>query len=216
MSISAPVAGWYRDPTGRHELRYWDGAMWTTAVRTDGARQLDPDLRPPSAPVPAATHRPAEAGRAATRAATRPRSPMVAGTLTLGGAALIALGSALPWAEAQVGSHAVSKSGIDGDGTITIALAAFVVACFVALPKSRRLGVLVAVFAAAAGAVALHNIIDVSQKADDLAKTSTAAAPVSAGVGIGSWITLGAAVITFVGGLALVAAAPKRSDAAPA
>jgi hypothetical protein len=34
----APMAGWYPDPSGRHELRYWDGKGWTSHVR-DGASQ---------------------------------------------------------------------------------------------------------------------------------------------------------------------------------
>ena len=34
----APMAGWYPDPSGRHELRYWDGKGWTSHVR-DGAVQ---------------------------------------------------------------------------------------------------------------------------------------------------------------------------------
>lgn len=34
----APIAGWYPDPSGRHELRYWDGKGWTSHVR-DGANQ---------------------------------------------------------------------------------------------------------------------------------------------------------------------------------
>lgn len=39
----APLAGWYPDPGGRHELRYWDGKGWTALVR-DGAEQgTDPD-----------------------------------------------------------------------------------------------------------------------------------------------------------------------------
>lgn len=40
---SAPsAAGWHGDPTGRNEARYWDGAAWTTQVRTDGVKSNDP------------------------------------------------------------------------------------------------------------------------------------------------------------------------------
>jgi hypothetical protein len=31
-------AGWYRDPSGRDELRYWDGAHWTDQVAPDDVR----------------------------------------------------------------------------------------------------------------------------------------------------------------------------------
>jgi len=31
-------AGWYPDPAGRHEHRYWDGARWTEHVASEVAR----------------------------------------------------------------------------------------------------------------------------------------------------------------------------------
>lgn len=42
---SAPVAGWYRDPSGRFELRYWDGWAWSEHVASYGAMYLDPPRR---------------------------------------------------------------------------------------------------------------------------------------------------------------------------
>ncbi|MCE5202657.1 MAG: DUF2510 domain-containing protein [Actinomycetia bacterium] len=35
-------AGWYADPAGRHQLRYWDGARWTSSVSDGGAVSQDP------------------------------------------------------------------------------------------------------------------------------------------------------------------------------
>ena len=35
-------AGWNTDPTGRFQLRYWDGAAWTDHVSTNGVQQTDP------------------------------------------------------------------------------------------------------------------------------------------------------------------------------
>jgi hypothetical protein len=32
---------WLADPTGRHELRYWNGAAWTTHVADDGKQSED-------------------------------------------------------------------------------------------------------------------------------------------------------------------------------
>lgn len=29
QAVSVPLPNWYSDPTGRHSLRYWDGAVWT-------------------------------------------------------------------------------------------------------------------------------------------------------------------------------------------
>jgi hypothetical protein len=42
-------AGWYPDPTGRHESRYFDG-QWTQHVSSRGVNSIDPL---PAAPVPA-------------------------------------------------------------------------------------------------------------------------------------------------------------------
>ena len=42
-SPPAPTpAGWHRDPTGRHETRYWDGAAWTEHVADGGVAGTDP------------------------------------------------------------------------------------------------------------------------------------------------------------------------------
>lgn len=40
MSDAHP-ANWYPDPTGRHELRYWDGGRWTDHVSDGGATSTD-------------------------------------------------------------------------------------------------------------------------------------------------------------------------------
>lgn len=33
---------WHPDPTGRHELRYWDGSVWTDHVADRGVQAMDP------------------------------------------------------------------------------------------------------------------------------------------------------------------------------
>jgi hypothetical protein len=49
--VSDP-AGWYPDPTTRHELRYWDGYAWLDNVSDSGAAATDPlggkPMPPPS------------------------------------------------------------------------------------------------------------------------------------------------------------------------
>jgi len=46
--MSTP-ANWHPDPTGRHELRYWDGQQWTAHVSDNGNQGTDPvDAAPPS------------------------------------------------------------------------------------------------------------------------------------------------------------------------
>ena len=46
MEPSAP--GWYPDPYGRHEHRYWSGVRWSRHVEDDGRRTQEP---PPEQPV---------------------------------------------------------------------------------------------------------------------------------------------------------------------
>ncbi len=36
--------GWYADPSGRYELRYWDGAQWTEHVSRAGQQYTDPPV----------------------------------------------------------------------------------------------------------------------------------------------------------------------------
>lgn len=36
------VAGWYDDPSARHEQRYWDGREWTAIVSDGSVRSQDP------------------------------------------------------------------------------------------------------------------------------------------------------------------------------
>ena len=40
--MSALPQGWYPDPLGRFQQRYWDGDEWTARVRTGDVQQTDP------------------------------------------------------------------------------------------------------------------------------------------------------------------------------
>ncbi len=40
--MSGPAAGWFPDPLGRHEARYWDGNAWTAHVSDAGQVTTDP------------------------------------------------------------------------------------------------------------------------------------------------------------------------------
>jgi hypothetical protein len=44
------AAGWYPDPLGRHELRWWGGMSWMDAVRDGDVQDVDP-VDPPEAPA---------------------------------------------------------------------------------------------------------------------------------------------------------------------
>ena len=50
----ASVAGWYADPAGKAELRYWDGSTWTdrTKDRADGAAASAPTAKSKPAAQP--------------------------------------------------------------------------------------------------------------------------------------------------------------------
>ena len=45
-----PAAGWYPDPLGRHEHRYFDGSVWTSHVADAGRAAEDPLSPPPPRP----------------------------------------------------------------------------------------------------------------------------------------------------------------------
>ena len=43
-SASSVPAGWYADPAGRFDLRYWDGGTWTEHVSRAGQQFTDPPV----------------------------------------------------------------------------------------------------------------------------------------------------------------------------
>jgi Protein of unknown function (DUF2510)/HIRAN domain len=42
----AASAGWYPDPSGRHEHRFWSGTLWTEQVADSGEPSIDPLVEP--------------------------------------------------------------------------------------------------------------------------------------------------------------------------
>ena len=42
--------GWWPDPFGRHEVRYYDGKKWTDFVFDKGVSSVDPAIVSPTAP----------------------------------------------------------------------------------------------------------------------------------------------------------------------
>lgn len=43
-NTAAAPAGWYADPSGRYELRYWDGGAWSEHVARGGQQFTDPPV----------------------------------------------------------------------------------------------------------------------------------------------------------------------------
>lgn len=39
---SVQASDWYADPSGRHQLRYWDGSSWSSYVADNGVQSTDP------------------------------------------------------------------------------------------------------------------------------------------------------------------------------
>ena len=44
VAVPAVPAGWYADPAGRFELRYWDGSTWSEHVSRAGQQFTDPPV----------------------------------------------------------------------------------------------------------------------------------------------------------------------------
>lgn len=41
-AVPSVPANWYKDPSGRFEMRYWNGSEWTEHVATAGKQSVDP------------------------------------------------------------------------------------------------------------------------------------------------------------------------------
>ena len=41
-----PAAGWYADPSGHHEARYWDGDRWTDRIADRGVENAGLPMTP--------------------------------------------------------------------------------------------------------------------------------------------------------------------------
>src|SRR5262249_31360559 len=69
-------AGWYHDPSARHERRYWDGTDWTAHVSDGGIAATDqPGARPPATSEHPAEPPPATGPPAAVPPAAAPPPP---------------------------------------------------------------------------------------------------------------------------------------------
>jgi hypothetical protein len=71
------AAGWYPDPTGRHEHRFWDGNAWTINVADAGVTGIDQRIRETMADQGATTTVATAAAVTAPAAPTTP-APIVA------------------------------------------------------------------------------------------------------------------------------------------
>jgi hypothetical protein len=176
--------GWYPDPSGSGQQRYWDGNQWTD------------------------NYSPASGGAPAASAAALPSLWWGAPAAV----ALLVLGAIGPWATVDIAafgqSASASEGGLESDGVITLVLG-LIDGGLLGVWRGQRAR-WQAIVAAVLGALALLvAIIDVS----DVSGTDVGlggAADVS--VGWGLWVTLlGAIVMIVVSGLLIAKSRPKLS-----
>ena len=223
-------AGWYPDPWGQAARRWWDGQQWTSNVdgaASPGATAQVPQA-PPAAPATQAPQAPQSpwqpqapwasgpgglppagtAGYGAAPTAQAPANPLTK-VLALGGAALAAIGSFLPWATVSGGFVDISKNGMDGDGVITLVGALVfgglaVWSLMGSWSKGRMIGALVV-----AVLVTLIAVIDIADVASRFSDIDTEALGLDVSIGIGLWIVLLGGLAGVAGcTMALVAAKP--------
>jgi hypothetical protein len=108
--------GWFPDPTGRHDHRWWDGAAWTGHVADAGVASLDALPAPSVATAPSALR--------VSAAATSGNDPVAVASLAVAlGSILLALvpgfGLVLPVVAivlAMIGRTRIRTSRRAGDG----------------------------------------------------------------------------------------------------
>lgn len=107
MSQGGATPGWYDDPFGRFEKRWFDGTTWSDQVWQAGAQQVDPPTAAPAAPAAPAFDPNATQTVNLGQAAVPPAAvPPAAGAAPAGGP---------PPAAAPVGAGAIA--GAPGTGT---------------------------------------------------------------------------------------------------
>jgi hypothetical protein len=115
--------------------------------------------------------------------------------VALGGAAIAALGSFLPWVTVTSGLGHVTRDGIDGDGQLTLATSLIFTVLY--FGRDRIRATLAAVAAFATGGIAIGNIIDITDAVNDARDVGYAVA--NAQIEIGLWLVVIGAGAMLVG-----------------
>lgn len=98
--IATASAGWFPDPGGRHQWRYWDGTRWTDAVADQGVTGVEPVAGPGVHPVT----QPPRGGDPTGPPGPGQRSPSTspAGVAVMVGRVAVGVCLALAWPAAQL------------------------------------------------------------------------------------------------------------------
>jgi hypothetical protein len=152
MTSPQTPAGWYPDPNGGPQQRYWDGSQWTNHYAA-------PAAGPPGAPQPAYV--------AAPRTPPGPAPSMWWAVPAL--AVLALFGAAGRWVSADFSGDTINKTnGLEGDGVITLVLVIIAVVLLVVWRSQAQAwsAIVAAVLAAIAALLPLIYIIDPSTGAE--------------------------------------------------
>jgi hypothetical protein len=122
------------------------------------------------------------------------------------GAGVLVLGSFLPWVKASAGAFTVTKNGIEGDGVLTLILAGLAALLFGVIKPRNVAAIVTLIIGVLAGAIAIYDIADISQRANDLSATSI---NVSATVGVGLILAALASAAIVVGAIMGIAEAGR-------
>jgi len=132
--------GWFADPTGRHDHRWWDGTAWTAHVADGGVAGRDelPNRGPSATSATASSAGPAGAAPAGARASGTDPVAIVALSIAIPGLflALLPVIGVLPALAALilalVARSRVRRSGRPGDGIAIAGLVTGVVGLLIA------------------------------------------------------------------------------------
>ncbi len=129
--------GWFPDPTGRHDHRWWDGASWTEHVADAGVAGRDPIVSAASPDAPSITRTATRPAASAPQGATDPLAGIALGVaiLAVPVGLLPGLGLVAPVAAvvlALIARSRIRSSGRGGDGAAIAALVIGIVALLVA------------------------------------------------------------------------------------
>jgi hypothetical protein len=135
----------------------------------------------------------------AALATPEPRDRNVPALVTVGAAAIVLVGSLLPWATARTVLGDVSINGTEGDGVLTLILALVAGAITVAVIVGKRPGmwayVVLLIAAVLTAFIGVYDLVDVSRTVgDDYAHIST---------GAGLWLVALASLVLLGGGVQL-------------